>query len=76
MIWITILAFGFISSQFFGETSDDLALNHVYIISDSMERKAKLIETDAIHQGKFTYEIYFAEFNGRMPNRTCDIEII
>lgn len=28
-----------------------------------------------IPQGKFKYEIYFAEFGGRMSNRSCDVEI-
>lgn len=30
---------------------------------------------EQIPQGKFKYEIYFAEFGGRMPNRTCNVEI-
>jgi len=28
-----------------------------------------------IPQGKFKYEIYFAEFGGRMKNGTCNVEI-
>ncbi len=75
MIWIVILGFGFIASQFFGETSKDLGFDQVHNISETIGQKAELIITDSIAQGKFKYEIYFAEFNGRMPNRTCDIEI-
>lgn len=30
---------------------------------------------EEIPQGIFTYEIYFAEFGGRMPNRSCTVEI-
>ena len=30
---------------------------------------------NGIPQGNFKYEIYFSEFDGRMPNRTCNVEI-
>ncbi len=32
-------------------------------------------ESQEISQGTFKYEIYFAEFGGRMNNSTCDVEI-
>ncbi|WP_162296726.1 hypothetical protein [Confluentibacter citreus] len=33
------------------------------------------LKTDTIPQGKMTYELYFAEFDGRMENLTVEIAI-
>ena len=77
LIWLLILAFGIIGTQFFGETSDNLGLNQNNLKKESPDNKQKFIvkNTDTIPQGKFKYEIYFAEFGGRMKNRACDIKI-
>lgn len=32
-------------------------------------------EKETIPQGTFNYEMYFAEFGGRMDNSTCNVEI-
>ncbi|WP_188440612.1 hypothetical protein [Planktosalinus lacus] len=32
-------------------------------------------EKETIPQGTFNYEMYFAEFGGRMENSTCNVEI-
>jgi len=32
-------------------------------------------EKETIPQGSFNYELYFAEFGGRMENSTCKVEI-
>lgn len=32
-------------------------------------------EIETIPQGTFKYEMYFAEFSGRINNNTCDVEI-
>tara|TARA_R110002072_G_scaffold274791_2_gene435734 strand:- start:471 stop:1409 length:939 start_codon:yes stop_codon:yes gene_type:complete len=39
----------------------------------SLENEKNGLET--IPQGTFKYELYFAEFGGRMNNATCDVEI-
>ncbi|SHI47256.1 hypothetical protein SAMN04488096_1025 [Mesonia phycicola] len=80
-LWILFIGFGIIGTQFFGETSDDLGFNkdqnHLKkeIINNKQNQKFAIQNTDSIPQGKFKYEIYLAEFGGRMQNETCDIEI-
>lgn len=61
--------FGVIAAQFFGETSDNLSFNE-------NRNFAEVNNTDLIPQGKFKYEIFFAEFGVRMPNGTCNIKEI
>ena len=63
--------FGIIGTQFFGETSENLGFDK----NENVTEKVEIAIIDSIPQGKFKYEIYFAEFGGRLPNRTCDIEI-
>ncbi|MGJ8594226.1 MAG: hypothetical protein ACSHXF_16875 [Aquaticitalea sp.] len=46
-----------------------------YSISEKQNHKSKLISTDTIPQGKMTYELYFAEFGGRMDNLPVEIQI-
>src|SRR5690554_6421949 len=45
---------------------------------DSKKSNYPLVTKDSsseIPQGKFTYELYFSEFSGRMPNLSCLVEI-
>jgi len=43
--------------------------------SEKQYPKTELIKPDSIPQGKMTYELYFAEFDGRMENLSVDIII-
>ncbi|MCX7552232.1 hypothetical protein [Xanthomarina sp. F2636L] len=45
------------------------------LISEKQNLKSELILTDTIPQGKMTYELYFAEFGGRMENLPVEIQI-
>ena len=45
------------------------------ISSEKQNSKTELITTEAIPQGKFLYELYFAEWNGRMENLPIEILI-
>ncbi|MAN27086.1 MULTISPECIES: hypothetical protein [Mesonia] len=73
-IWILILGFGIIASQFLGETSDALGFNEpANSPKEEFVNKQTITIADSIPQGQFKYEIYFTEFEGKMPNKTCHV---
>jgi hypothetical protein len=46
-----------------------------YDLTEKQNPKTELITKDSIPQGKMTYELYFAEFDGRMGNLPVEIII-
>ena len=44
-----------------------------YDLTEKQNPKTELITKDSIPQGKMTYELYFAEFDGRMENLPVEI---
>ena len=46
-----------------------------YVSSEKQNPTTELNITDTIPQGKMTYELYFAEFGGRMANLPVEIQI-
>ena len=46
-----------------------------YLKSEKQNPTTELIIMDTIPQGKMTYELYFAEFGGRMENLPVEIQI-
>ena len=58
-----------------GSGTDDYISTDEIISSNKQNPKEIIYKKDTIPQGEFKFEIYFAEHNGRMTNRTCNIKI-
>ena len=64
-------------------TSDDASLVNYDLPKDSLDMFGNFYSAeipqnnlqDGIPQGNFVYELYFAEFGGRMKNAECKVEI-